>query len=194
VRIIAFGGSLREASFNRTLLVEAAALAPSGTEIDLGLLPVVGALPLFNQDVAQRAFPADAVNLKEALRAADGLLIATPEYNWGIQGYLKNALDWASRPPVDAPGVFGDLPVALVGAGGLSGTRFAQTAWLTVFRYLKMQPWFDEPVFIDRSPERFEESGRLIDEPTRERLRAVVAGFADHCTRLPRKPPEDRTA
>ena len=194
MRILAFGGSLREASFNRALLNEAAALAPPGTEIDLGLLPVIGALPLFNQDVAGRDFPADAAELKEALRAADGLLIATPEYNWGIPGYLKNALDWASRPRIDVPCVFGDLPVALVGAGGLSGTRFAQTAWMSVFRYLKMRPWFGEPLFIDRSHERFDESGRLTDEPTRERLGAVVMGFADHCARLPRRPREDRMA
>jgi chromate reductase len=186
MRILAFGGSLREASFNRTLLVEAVTMAPPGTEIDLGLLPLIGALPLFNQDVAARGFPAAALELKEALRAADGLLIATPEYNWGVPGYLKNALDWASRPAADAPVVFGDLPVALIGAGGISGTRFAQTAWLTVFRYLKMRPWFGVPLFIERSKERFDESGRLTDEPTRERLRAVVVGFADHCARLPR--------
>ncbi len=189
-RILAFGGSLREASFNRALLTEAAAMAPHGTEVDLGLLPVIGALPLFNQDVAARGFPDEAEQLKEALRAADGLLVASPEYNWGIPGYLKNALDWASRPPADVPGVFGDLPVALVGAGGLSGTRFAQTAWLTVFRYLKMRPWFGEPLFIERSGERFDADGRLTDEPTRERLRAVVVGFAGFCTQFPRKRPE----
>jgi chromate reductase, NAD(P)H dehydrogenase (quinone) len=128
--------------------------------------------------------------LKDALRAADGLLIATPEYNWGIPGYLKNALDWASRPPADVPGVFGDLPVALIGAGGLAGTRFAQAAWLSVFRYLKMRPWFGEPLFVDRSRERFDESGRLTDEATRERLRAVVGSFVDHCAQLPRRRPE----
>jgi chromate reductase len=194
MRILAFGGSLREASFNRTLLVEAAAMVPPGTEMDLGLLPVIGALPLFNQDVAGRGFPAQAVALKEAMRVADGLLIASPEYNWGIPGYLKNALDWASRPAAEAPVVFGDLPVALVGAGGISGTRFAQTAWLTVFRYLKMRPWFGEPLYVERSRERFDERGRLTDAPTRERLRAVVVGFAEHCTRLPRRSPEDRTA
>jgi chromate reductase len=194
LRILAFGGSLRDASFNRTLLVEAAAMAPPGIEIDLGILPVIGALPLYDQDIAGRGFPPEAVELKEALRTAEGLLIASPEYNWGIPGYLKNALDWASRPAVEAPIVFGDLPVALIGAGGLSGTRFAQTAWLSVFRYLKMRPWFGGPLFVEHSQERFDAKGRLTDEPTRERLRAVVAGFAEHCTRLPRRTLEDRAA
>ena len=193
MRILGFGGSLREASFNRALLVEAAALAPPGTELDLGLLPVIGALPLFNQDVAGRDFPSAAVELKDALRAADGLLIATPEYNWGIPGFLKNALDWASRPAGDVPAVFGDLPVALIGAGGIAGTRFAQTAWVSVFHYLKMRPWFGEPLFIDRSWERFDQSGRLTDEPIRERLQAVVGGFFDHCARLPRTRPGEGT-
>jgi chromate reductase, NAD(P)H dehydrogenase (quinone) len=186
MRILAFGGSLREASFNRALLSEAAVLAPPGAELDLGLLPVIGSLPLFNQDVEGRDFPSEAAELKDALRAADGLLIATPEYNWGIPGFLKNALDWASRPAADVPGVFGDLPVALIGAGGLAGTRFAQTAWVSVFRYLKMRPWFGESLFIDRSRERFDPSGRLTDEPTRERLRTVVGGFAGYCAQFPR--------
>ena len=190
MRILAFGGSLREASFNRALLDEAAALAPAAVEVDLSLLPVINSLPLFNQDVAGRGFPPEAEQLKDALRAADGLLIATPEYNWGIPGFLKNALDWASRPASDIPGVFGDLPVALIGAGGLSGTRYAQTAWVSVFRFLKMRPWFGEPLFIDRSWERFDQNGRLTDEPTRERLQAVISGFADYCARLPRMRPE----
>jgi chromate reductase, NAD(P)H dehydrogenase (quinone) len=193
MRILAFGGSLREVSFNRTLLAEAAAMTPPGTEIDLGVLPVIGALPLYSQDLQQSAAcPPGAQQLKDALRAADGLLVASPEYNWGVPGYLKNALDWASRPPADVPAVFDDLPVALIGAGGFSGTRFAQTAWITVFRYLKMRPWFGAPLFVERSFERFDASGRLTDEPTRERLQVVVDGFAEHCARLPRRPLEQR--
>jgi chromate reductase len=191
MHILAFGGSLREASFNRALLDEAAALAPAAAQVDLSLLPVIGSLPLFDQDVAGRGFPPGVEELKDALRAAGGLLIATPEYNWGIPGYLKNALDWASRPAADIPGVFGDLPVALIGAGGLSGTRYAQTAWVSVFRFLKMRPWFGEPLFIDRSWERFDQDGRLTDEPTRERLQAVISGFAEYCIQLPRTRPEE---
>jgi chromate reductase, NAD(P)H dehydrogenase (quinone) len=187
VRILALGGSLRKASFNRALLDEAAALAPAGTELDLGQVAVVGALPLFNQDIVDRdGPPADVGRLKDALRAADGLLVATPEYNWGIPGFLKNAIDWASRPSGDIPQVFGDLPVALIGAGGGAGTRLAQSAWLPVFRYLKMRPWSGETLYVDRARERFDAAGRLSDEATREQLRAVVAGLAAHCAAAPR--------
>jgi chromate reductase len=190
VRILALGGSLRKASLNRALLDEAAALAPAGTELDLGLVAVAGALPLFNQDIVDRdGPPPDVGRLKEALQAADGLLIATPEYNWGIPGFLKNAIDWASRPASDIPEVFGDLPVALIGAGGGGGTRLAHSAWQPVFRYLRMRPWSGEALYLDRARERFDADNRLSDEAAREQLRAVVTGFATHCAELRRTRP-----
>ena len=97
MRILALGGSLRAGSWNRALLDEAAALAPTETELDLSQLAVIGSLPLFNQDIEERdGVPPAVAQLKDALRAADGLLIATPAYNWGIPGFLKNAVDWAS--------------------------------------------------------------------------------------------------
>ncbi len=82
--------------------------------------------------------------------------------------------------------MFGDLPVAVIGAGGGSGTRNAQAAWVPVFRYLKMRPWFDQWLFVDRSAERFDQDSRLIDEAIREQLRTVVTGFVTYCARLPR--------
>jgi NAD(P)H-dependent FMN reductase len=85
--------------------------------------------------------------------------------------------------------VFGDLPVALVGAGGFAGTRFAQTAWLTVFRYLKVRPWFGETLFIERCSERFDKEGRLVDDETRDRLRKLIRGFAEFCIEQPRRRP-----
>jgi NAD(P)H-dependent FMN reductase len=188
IQILALGGSLREGSRNRTLLDEAAALAPAGAVVDLSQLAVIGSLPLFNQDILEReGFPAGVLELKDALRAADGLLIATPEYNWGIPGFLKNAIDWASRPSSEIASVFGDLPVALIGAGGGSGTRFAQQAWLPVFRFLRMRPWFGQSLYIDRAHERFDEHNCLNDEAIRGQLRAIICGFAAHCTHLPRR-------
>jgi chromate reductase len=187
MRILALGGSLREASRNRALLHEAAALAPAGTTLDLGHVAAIGSLPLFSQDILERDGPPLGVSkLKDALRAADGLLLATPEYNWGIPGFLKNAIDWASRPAKDIPQVFGDLPVALIGAGGSGGTRVAQSAWLSVFHYLEMRPWSGHALYVDRASERFDEHNRLADEATRERLRAVITDFAAHCAALPR--------
>jgi chromate reductase, NAD(P)H dehydrogenase (quinone) len=187
VRLLALGGSLREASYNRALLREAAGLAPAGARLDLGHLALVGSLPLFNQDIVDRhGPPSEVARLKDALGAADGLLIATPEYNWGIPGFLKNAIDWASRPSSDIPQVFGDLPVALIGAGGSGGTRVAHGAWQPVFRYLQMRPWSGQALYVDRARERFDGHLRLSDEPMREQLRAVVTGFAAHCADLPR--------
>jgi chromate reductase, NAD(P)H dehydrogenase (quinone) len=187
IRILALGGSLREGSRNRALLHEAEALAPADAEVDLSQLGTIGSLPLFNQDVLDREGPpAGVAELKEALRAADGLLVATPEYNWGIPGFLKNAIDWASRPAGDIASVFGDLPVALIGAGGGAGTRFAQQAWLSVFRFLRMRPWYGESLYVDRAHERFDADNRLSDDATRAQLRALVEGFAAHCTALPR--------
>jgi chromate reductase, NAD(P)H dehydrogenase (quinone) len=184
MRILALGGSLREASLNRALLREAAALAP---DIDLGVVDVARSLPLFDQDIVDRdGFPQAAVGLKDALRAADGLLIATPEYNWSVPGFLKNAIDWASRPASDIPAVFGDLPVATIGAGGGAGTRLAQSAWLPVFRYLQMRPWSQQTLYLSRARELFDADGRLTDEATRDQLRAVVDGFVAHCAALPR--------
>jgi chromate reductase, NAD(P)H dehydrogenase (quinone) len=190
VRVLALGGSLRQRSFNRALLHEAATLVPAGAELDLSVVGVVGSLPLFNQDILDRdGAPSEVVQLKDALRAADGLLIATPEYNWGIPGFLKNAIDWASRPASDIPEVFGDLPVALIGGGGGAGTRVAQSAWLPVFRYLRMRPWSGQTLYLDRARERFDAHGRLSEEAGREQLGAVVRGFAAHCRQLPRERP-----
>ncbi len=190
VRILALGGSLRAASYNRALLHEAADLAPAGAALDLGAMALVGALPLFDQDLmAGDGPPAAATALKEALAGADGLLIATPEYNWGIPGFLKNAIDWASRPSGDIDRVFGDLPVALIGAGGGGGTRVAQGAWQPVFRFLRMRPWSARTLYLDRARERFGEDGRLADEAARDQLRAVVVGFAAHCADVPRTRP-----
>src|SRR3954451_23322872 len=187
MRLLGLGGSLREASRNLALLHEAAALAPTGTKLDLSHVSVVGSLPLFSQDMLERdGAPSAVAELKDALRAADGLLLATPEYNWGIPGFLKNAIDWASRPSKDIPQVFGDLPVALIGAGGAGGTRVAQSAWQSVFHYLKMRPWSGHALYVDRASERFDEHGRLSDDATRDQLRGVLTGFAAHCAEVPR--------
>jgi chromate reductase len=177
--IIGIAGSLRERSYNRALLREAAALASQETRIETAS---IAEIPLYNADVQERdGFPPAVTELKDRLAAADGLLIVTPEYNWGIPGVVKNAIDWLSRPADDIPRVFGDLPVGLIGAGGRSGTRNAQTAWLPVFRTLQMRPWFGASLFAARAWELFDDEGRLTDEKTRELLQGFVDGFVGFC-------------
>jgi len=183
-RIVDIAGSLRSGSYNAALLREAAALVPKGCEI--AAVSIAG-IPLYDQDLLNRdGVPTAVLELREALAAADGLLLVTPEYNNSLPGVLKNAVDWASRPPAEIPQVFGDLPVAMVGAGGMSGTRFAQTAWLPVFRTLGMRPWSARMLFLDRAWERFDDDGRLRHGEDRERLTRLVGEFVAHCRGLPR--------
>jgi chromate reductase len=101
-------------------------------------------------------------------------------YNNSIPGVFKNAIDWLSRPPKDIRRVFGDCRVALIGAtpGGM-GTVLSQAAWLPVLRTLGMQPYFGKLLYVSGAHKVFDESGKLIDDDLRERLRAYLAGFAE---------------
>ena len=122
MKILGIAGSLRHGSYNRALLREAELLTPPGVELEQFDLRF---LPLFDADVEAAGDPPEVRELKEAIRDADALLIATPEYNRGTSGVLKNAIDWASRPPFGSP--LSGKPVAIMGAGGRSGTASAQT-------------------------------------------------------------------
>jgi chromate reductase len=129
---IGISGSLREGSYNTALLRAASELAPEGLEIEIVTLH---GIPPFNADEEAEHFPKTARELKERIASADAVLISTPEYNTGIPGVAKNAFDWLSRPPKDIDRVWGDLPIALIGATpGRGGTRFSQMAWLPVIR------------------------------------------------------------
>src|SRR3954465_14171363 len=102
-KIIGISGSLRRQSLNASLLNAVVALAPPGMTIEIGSIQEI---PLYNYDLEQSAFPAAVTQLKEQIIAADGLLLVTPEYNNSLPGVFKNAIDWLSRPPADAPKVF----------------------------------------------------------------------------------------
>ena len=117
--------------------------------------------------------------LKDAIAAADGLLLVTPEYNNSIPGVFKNAIDWLSRPPADIPRVFGGRPVALMGASaGGFGTVLSQDAWLSVLRTLVTKPWFGGRLLVSRAQGVFDAGGTIADEKVREQLRTFVHGFA----------------
>lgn len=176
VRILGIAGSLREGSFNRALLRAAAQLVPEGAAIDVD---TIEGIPLYDGDVeAASGVPARVEELKDRIAGADGLLIVTPEYNNGIPGVAKNAIDWLSRPPKDIPRVFGGKPVGLIGATtGRGGTRFAQQHWLSVLRTLGTVPFFEKSLYVADARSLFQD-GELVDETVRRLLSEYVAKLA----------------
>jgi NAD(P)H-dependent FMN reductase len=175
--LIGLCGSLRQGSFNLKLLRAAVEAAPRGTSIEI---ESIREIPLYDGDVeAQQGLPPAVQRLKDRIAAADGLLIATPEYNNSIPGVFKNAIDWLSRPAADIARVFRGRPVAVMGATpGPGGTALSQAAWLPVLRTLGTRPWFEGRVLISGAGAVFDTDGRVIDTATRDRIRAFVEGFA----------------
>ena len=175
--IIGIAGSLRKASYNAALLRAAAELAPPGCRIEVAS---IRGIPLYDGDVeAAEGVPPAVTELKDRIASADGLLLATPEYNNSLPGVFKNAIDWLSRPPDDIDRVFGGRPVGIMGATpGMGGTRLSQTAWLPVVRALGMSPWFGETLFISNASQVFDKTGGLVDEKVKRRLTAYMQGFA----------------
>lgn len=182
MKIVGLSGSLRRGSFNAALLRAAVDVAPSGTSIDVGS---IADFPLYNADLEQDSgVPAAVADLKDRIAAADGLLFATPEYNNSIPGVFKNAIDWLSRPADDIHRVFGDRPVALMGATpGRGGTVLAQNGWLPVLRTLGTRPWFGQRMLVSTAHRVFNDEGELTDEKVREQLAGFVNGFVGFVAR-----------
>ena len=176
-KVIGLSGSLRQGSFNSALLREVVKSMPDGAELTVGSIRDI---PLYDGDMeAAEGIPAPVTALTQAIMAADGLLLVTPEYNNSIPGVFKNAIDWLSRPPKDSPRIFLDRPVAVVGASpGGFGTVMAQNAWLPVLRTLGTRPWFGARLAVSRAGSVFDADGALQDEKVREQVVAFVAGFA----------------
>jgi chromate reductase, NAD(P)H dehydrogenase (quinone) len=178
MKIVAISGSLRRASYNTALARAAASSAPPDVEIEVKTLHGV---PLYDGDVeANEGIPAAAQALRDAVRQADGLLLVTPEYNAGIPGVFKNAIDWMSRPASEIPDVFGMIPVGIIGATpGRGGTRLAQAAWLPVLGRLSAVPYTANSLYLDGAGKAFDGAGQLVDAKVRELLQRYVAGFVE---------------
>ncbi len=176
-KLIGISGSLRKGSYNAALLRAAAELAPTGTEVEIAS---IAGIPLYDGDLeSERGIPPVVAALKDKIAAADGLLLVTPEYNNSLPGVFKNAIDWLSRPGSDIDRVFGNKPVALMGATpGMGGTRLAQSAWLPVLRALGTRAWAGEQLYVARAGQVFDASGALVDDKVRELLSRFMAGFA----------------
>ena len=174
--LIGLSGSLRRSSYNTALLRAASRLLPDGFTLDLRTLD---GIPLYNEDVETASgIPAAVAALKDALAGAQGLLIATPEYNNSIPGVLKNGIDWLTRPPQDIAKVFGGKPVALLGATpGNFGTLLSQTAWLPVLRTLGVKPHLGGRLMVSRAHETFDENGVLKSPAVEKQLREYLARF-----------------
>ncbi len=168
VRLLGFSGSLRRGSFNTAALRTAQELAPAGMTIDtFDLAPI----PLYNEDVRAQGFPPPVEAFRAAIKAADGLLIVTPEYNFSIPGVLKNAIDWASRPP-EQP--FDGKPVGIIGAAaGILGSARAQYHLRQCFVFLNGLVMNRPEVLIATAQNKFDAEGKLTDQPTRD----VLAGY-----------------
>ncbi len=172
LKILGIAGSLRRGSFNAAALRAAQELAPAGMTIDIfDIAPI----PLYNEDVKAQGFPPVVADLRARIKAADGLLLATPEYNYSTSGVLKNVIDWASRPP-EQP--FDGKPIALMGAsGGALGTARAQYHLRQMFIFLNAHILNRPEVFIGGAASKFDAEGKLTDQPTRDFVAAMLVAY-----------------
>jgi chromate reductase len=179
VRVLGFSGSLRKGSYNTAALRAAVALAPADVEIEtFDIAPI----PLYNEDVRAQGFPEPVRRFRAKIAAADAVLIVTPEYNYSVPGVLKNAIDWASRPP-DQP--FNDKPVAVMGASpGMLGSARAQYHLRQSLVFLNAHPVNKPEVMIAAANTRFDEAGNLTDEPTKTFIRQLLEALAAFARRI----------
>lgn len=174
IHVLGVAGSIRAKSFNRGLLRAALELAPARMLIEIF---DISAIPLFNEDVEADGDPEPVAAFKSAIRAADALLIATPEYNYGIPGVLKNAIDWASRPP--GKSAIMNKPAAIMGASpGTGGTARAQLQLRQTLAATRVQVMVQPEIFVASAHEKFNEAGRLIDEETRKHIGRLLESLA----------------
>lgn len=177
-KIVGIAGSLRAGSFNAALLRAAAGVMPGESTLDIA---TIKGIPLYDGDVEEKEGSPPAVqDLKNRIMACDGVLLATPEYNNSMPGVFKNAIDWLSRPSTDIVRVFGNRPIAIIGASpGGFGTILSQAAWLPVLRTLGMRPWFGGRLLVPRAASVFNDAGDLVDEKVKAQLQRFVHDFVD---------------
>lgn len=179
IRVVGISGSLRAGSYNTAALKAAIALAPEGMTIEIA---EIGDLPLYNDDVRVAGYPPQVQRFRDQLAGADAILFVTPEYNYSIPGVLKNAIDWASRPPSQP---FDNKPVAIMGAsGGIFGTARAQYHLRQMLIFLNAFPLNKPEVMIGQASSKFDDNGRLADEQTKEFIRSLLDALSDWTNRL----------
>lgn len=179
IKILGIAGSLRGGSYNRMALKAASGLAPEGSVVEIFDL---AGIPVFNQD-DDKDPPARVTEFKSSIKAADAILISTPEYNYSVPGVLKNAIDWASRPYGDS--AWEGKPVAIMGAStGILGTARAQYHLRQTFVFLNMFPVNRPEVMIGHAHERFDQEGNLTDEVTAALIRDLLKNLVEWTQQL----------
>lgn len=174
IKILGIAGSLRKASYNRGALRAAVKLCPSDAKIEVFELD---GIPGFNQDEEKNP-PQKVVELKQKIRAADAILLVTPEYNYGVPGVLKNAIDWASRPHGDS--AWSGKPVAIMSAAlSIAGGVRAQYPLRQSFVFLNMDAVMQPEVAIGNASQRFDEQGNLIDETSNKLISQLLRNLVD---------------
>jgi chromate reductase len=162
ISVLGICGSLRKGSFNMAALRTAIELKPPGMEVTIA---DISQIPLYNDDVYAQGFPAPVQTLRQQIKVADALLFACPEYNYGMSGVLKNAIDWASRPP-DQP--FAGKPIAILGASpGMGGSARGQLNLRNCCVFLDMHPLNKPEVLIFQAHNKFDANGALTDDVAR---------------------------
>jgi len=173
LKILAIPGSLRRASYNRALARAAVELAPAGATVEIAELH---GIPVYDEDVNSAGAPQVVLDLKRRIAEADAVFIATPEYNHGVPGVLKNAIDWTSRRPSQP---WKGKPVAIAGASdGGFGTVRAQLALRPTLACLGAMVVPTPQVHVSFAQDKFDAEGRLTDEKTREKLRQLLVALA----------------
>lgn len=179
IRVLGICGSLRKGSYNRMLMKVAAEELPEGMTLEVA---DIGKIPAYDTD--EEGHPPESVKtLREQIRGADALLVVSPEYNYSIPGVLKNAIDWASRPPQENP--FRDKPLAIMGASmGMLGTARMQYHLRQVAVFLDMHVLNKPEVMVASAQTKFDENGKLTDEKTRELVHKLMVALAGWTKRL----------
>lgn len=175
IELLAFAGSLRKGSYNKAVLRAAKELAADS--LNLRIFDLEG-IPLYNADVEAKGDPKRVAEFKEAIRKSDGLLIATPEYNHGVPGVTKNAIDWASRPAKNAP--LNEKPVGILGASpGVTGSARGQSQLRQAFEFTNSYCMPQPEILVYRAHEKFDDDGNLTDEATRKFLGKYLEALYD---------------
>ena len=179
MKVLGISGSLRKGSWNTSVLRAAQALAPPGMTIEIG---EIGDIPLYNEDVRAAGLPPSVERLRKQITAADAVLLVSPEYNFSVPGVLKNAIDWASRPP-DQP--FNEKPIAIMGAsGGPVGTARMQYDLRKILGGLNAYVLSKPEVFIGQAGTKIDEAGNLTDETTKNFMRQQLEALAAWTDRM----------